>query len=52
MLTEEQKKQIEEEFKDFAAMHEVGHCAGIEFMLTVIGEIEFRNYLSEKYLVK
>jgi len=49
MLTEEQKMQIELYYKDFANMGEHSHLNGIDYILEVIGEVEFKEYLYEEY---
>ncbi|MCM3109964.1 hypothetical protein [Lederbergia lenta] len=50
-MNKEQKEQIEKEYKENVQMGEVGYLAGIGFMLSVIGETEFSEYLDETYIV-
>lgn len=49
MLTDKQKKEIELEYEDFVTMAEHPYLNGIDFMLELIGETEFKDYLYEKY---
>lgn len=50
MLTADQKEKIKLEYKDFALMSEYGYMNGIAFMLEVIGESKFKDYLEIKFM--
>lgn len=52
MLTEEQREQIEETFKDNADYHERDFLGGMFTTLCHIGEREFAVYLKKRYLDK
>lgn len=49
MLTDTQKRQIETEYEDYALMGEHGRLNGIDYVLEVIGESDFKDYLNIKY---
>lgn len=50
-LTDKQKEQIELYYKDFSSIGRHSNLNGIEYMLIVIDEIEFKDYLFDKYLL-
>lgn len=49
MLTNQQKKMIELQYEDYALMGEHGFLNGIEYMLEILNENDFKEYLSNKY---
>lgn len=52
MLNRRQKESIENEYALYVALGEVGSLGGVEYVLSVIGEHDFKDYLYETYRVQ